>query len=212
MFIEEARLVESMLATLDLPEAAAVLDIGSSDLHHRTVVQPHIDRHLHEPLRQRGAIITYLDLKNKPGVDVVLDLSDPQLPDSVFDRQYDLIICCNILEHVADRDVFVRNLFRFAADGTYLMLTVPRSYPKHDDPIDTMYRPSIRDLTDFVLGHRACSVLTARELAIADKSYYRFKAGRRLKKLTLFRLRRLLRWYIKPLRWKVTCALFAVQS
>lgn len=212
MFAEEAQWIEKALEKLDLPDTTTVLDIGSSDTHYRTTVQPHIDRHIHQPLIKKGVNIHFLDMKEHEGVDIALDLADKSLPDTVFSDSYSLILCCNILEHVADRDIFIHNLLRFASDSTRLMLTVPRVFPKHNDPIDTMYRPSISELKKSIDRHAKCNVIEAQELVITEKEYYQYSAGRWLHRINLLPLRMILRWYLKPLRWKVTCMLLEIEN
>jgi hypothetical protein len=184
---------------------------STSDLHYRTVVQPHINQHIHEPLLRKRAHIHFLDIKEHEGVDITLDLADAGLPASAFTETYDLIICCNILEHLADRDGFIRNLLKYTHAGTYLMLTVSRVYPRHNDPIDTMYRPTVKELENFIYNNMECDVVTAKELVITDKQYYQVKAGRWLNRINLLRLRRILRWYLKPLRWRISCILLVFQ-
>jgi SAM-dependent methyltransferase len=212
MFKEEARWIRTVISRIDFKPSTAVLDVGASDIEFRTVMQPHIHELIHKPLLARGFDICFLDIKKAEGVDIVIDLTSNDLPDSLFSRTYDLIICCNILEHVRRRDQFIRNLLRFSHPGTHLMITVPLVYPKHNDPIDTMYRPTVKQLTDFIVSFARCKVIKSEELAITEKEYYVLKPGRKLDYLLLRSQRWLLRWYLKPLRWKVTCMLFEVQE
>lgn len=207
MFIEEARWIRDALQNASIRKPCTVLDIGSSTVTYRTEVQPHIHKYVHQPLLDAGCKITFADAKDEDGVDMVVDLADGKLPDSVFSNTFGLVICCNILEHVLDREIFTRNLVRFCENGGHLLLTVPRQYPKHNDPIDTMYRPGITQLFDDIKQYAGIEIVSASSLRIDDKQYYRTPEVRRLKKLTLFRLRRLLRWYIRPMRWRVTCML-----
>jgi hypothetical protein len=39
-----------------------------------------------------------------------------------------------------------RRLLRLLPPGGYLLVTVPHSYPYHEDPFDTMYRPDVAEL------------------------------------------------------------------
>lgn len=212
MFKEEARWINTAIARCGLKPPAMVLDVGASNLQFRTAIQPHIHELIHKPLLKKGFEITFLDIKKDEGVDIQVDLSLPNLPADVFSKTYDLIICCNILEHVRQRALFVQNLLKFSRPGTLLMITVPLVYPKHSDPIDTMYRPTVKELAEFVGSCATCRIIKSEELVIKDKEYYVLKAGRILDYLLLRSPRWLLRWYLKPLRWKVTCALLKVQE
>lgn len=210
MFKEEARWIKTAIAECGLGSRTSVLDVGASNLQFRTVIQPHIHELIHKPLLEKGFEITFLDIKKDEGVDVQVDLSLPNLSGELFSKTYDLIICCNILEHVEQRTLFVQNLLRYAHPGTLLMVTVPLVYPKHSDPIDTMYRPTIKELSEFIGTYVKFRIVKSEELVIKDKEYYVLKPGRILDYLLLRSQRWLLRWYLKPLRWKVTCALFQV--
>jgi 2-polyprenyl-3-methyl-5-hydroxy-6-metoxy-1,4-benzoquinol methylase len=212
MFKEEAHWIKTVISRIDFRSPTTVLDVGSSNIEFRTVIQPHIHELIHKPLLEGGFNVCLLDLKKDESVDIVIDLTSNDLPDSLFSKTYDLIICCNILEHVKERDLFMRNMLRFSHHGTFLMITVPLVYPKHNDPIDTMYRPTVKQLTDFIATYAMCKLVKSEELVITEKEYYVLKPGRKLDYLLLRSQRWLLRWYLKPLRWKVTCALFEIQK
>ncbi len=212
MFKEEARWISKVLSEADIKPSATVLDIGASDLKFRTVTQPHIHEFIHKPLLEKGVRLNFLDIKNEAGVDIVADLTSSNLADSQFSKAFDLIICCNILEHVRDRVTFMRNVIRFSHTSSLLMVTVPLVYPKHNDPIDTMYRPTAKQLVEFVRTLTKCHVLKMEELTITDKEYYIEKPGRKLDYLLMREYRALIRWYVKPWRWKVSCALLSIEK
>lgn len=212
MFKEEARWIRRALSQVDLKASATVLDVGASNLEFRTRIQPHIREWVHQPLLAMGCPVRCLDIKHDAGVDIVADLASADVPDAIFSTTYDLIICCNILEHVRQRELFIGNLLRFAHCGTLLLVTVPRVYPKHNDPIDTMYRPTVHQLTEFVDSYAKCTTIASEDLIINEKEYYVLKPGRKLDYLLARSARMLARWYMKPLRWRVTCALLEIKA
>jgi SAM-dependent methyltransferase len=209
MFREEAHWIRNALSPVVRP-SMKIIDVGASSHEFRTRIQPHIHEQIHRPILEIGAEITYADMKHEPGIDLVVDLASRKLAEDSFPVKYDLIICCNILEHVADREVFLGNLVRFARPGSYLLVTVPRRYPHHADPIDTLYRPDADRLVSDIRKHTDCKILTAEELVINNKEYYVLKPGRKLDYLLLRAPRKLARWYVKPLRWRQTCALLQI--
>ncbi|NOT10831.1 MAG: hypothetical protein HOP23_03190 [Methylococcaceae bacterium] len=210
MFTEEALWIKSVLDEVAIDSATKILDVGASDIEYRTSTQPHINENIHKPLLEKGATFSFLDIKDHEGVDIVMDLAAKDLPDDLFKVTYDLIICCNILEHIVERNVFMQNLLRFTHPGTLLMVTVPLVYPKHNDPIDTMFRPTVRELVNFIGSYVKYKIIKSNEIEITEKAYYVFKPGRILDYLLLRSPRWLIRWYIKPLRWKQTCVLLEV--
>jgi SAM-dependent methyltransferase len=71
-------------------------------------------------------------------VDLQLDLTD--MP-SIVDGSVDLLICCDVLEHVPDEMAGIREIFRVLAPGGTAILTVPQK----DNLEKTESDPSLTD-------------------------------------------------------------------
>jgi SAM-dependent methyltransferase len=147
VFVDEAQWLQQTLARLSLPRGSRLLDIGSSTLEFRTVVQPHIERHVFAPLRAHGVAVSHLDARSAPGVDIVADITTL---DAVPAGEFDAAICTSLLEHVLNREHTVHNICRVLAPSGVLLLTVPLRYPLHFDPIDTGFRPTPEQLSALV--------------------------------------------------------------
>lgn len=158
-------------------EGRRAVNLGSSTAEFRQRVQPHIHEMVIAPLESAGVQITHVDLKRDAGVDVAADLTAADFPERLA-RRFDLIICTNMLEHVQDIDAVVVNILRIAAPGAYLLLTVPRRYPLHFDPIDNGFRPRPQDLADLFSQKVACRLVEGRIIAIKDPVYYPRKRSR----------------------------------
>jgi SAM-dependent methyltransferase len=166
MFVDEALWLRQVLARLELRSGSKVLDIGSSTLDFRTKVQPHIDEHVFAPLRAMGVAVSHLDARQDSGVDIVADITTLEgVP-----ADFDVVICTSLLEHVVDRAETARNICRVVKPGGTLILTVPRRYPIHRDPIDTGYRPSPEQLSALIAWPE---VLEKQVLTIRDAIHYR---------------------------------------
>jgi hypothetical protein len=143
---QEARWLRDRLAELPAGELSPLLNLGSSDLQFRTVVQPYIDREVFAPLRERGVAIVHSDLKESPGVDIAADA----LGDEGFARLREVgaraVMCCNMFEHVVDRAALAGRISALVPAGGTLILTAPESYPYHPDPIDNYYRAGPEDM------------------------------------------------------------------
>lgn len=139
---EEAAWIGAILARLGPERVSPLLELGSSTLEFRTVEKPHIDALIHRPLRESGVRIVHADLKDGPGIDISGDIYDPAVREAVKAVGARSILCCNILEHLTDREAFLRTCDEVLTPGGVLVVTVPRSYPLHLDPIDTYYRPT----------------------------------------------------------------------
>ena len=142
MFYEESRWLERMLAGLRLSPGELVIDVGSSDLKFRTEQQPYIYEHVDRPLLAAGVRLVRADAKPAKGVDLILDLTLPssELPAELAQGAR-VVLCTNMLEHVTDREAVARRLVPLLGERGVLVVTVPRRYPEHADPIDTLYRP-----------------------------------------------------------------------
>jgi hypothetical protein len=152
MLIEEARWFGAQIDRLPVEDLTPMVNVGSSTERFRTHEQPWIDRLIFAPLRDRAADVVHMDIKSAPGVDVVADLRDPGAVREVVSLGARSAFCSNLLEHVRDRDEVVSALTSMVQAGGYLFLSVPHRYPRHDDPIDTMYRPGVDELAAAVPG------------------------------------------------------------
>jgi SAM-dependent methyltransferase len=154
LFIEEARWINGVLRELQPQPAWIVLDVGSSTEYFRRVSQPYIDYYVFLPLRRAGAQVLHIDAKRDEGIDVVWDIAadDPQ-DEPARIPVADVVICSNLLEHVIDRNVVAKRLSRLTKLNGHLIVTVPHVYRYHEDPIDTMYRPTDDQLVSMFLEY-----------------------------------------------------------
>lgn len=173
MLIREAEVVADMLQSSisKLSHKATILNIGSSTAHFRTVIQPHIAKLVFEPIEIQGHRIVHIDLKKEEGVDFCGDITDPVFQKKLQSLRPDIIMCCNILEHVSDLPTFCRSLDKLGRRSC-LLITCPRNYPYHPDPIDNGFRPDASEIANKFPNH----LLVAEGHAIGEKLKERFKA------------------------------------
>jgi SAM-dependent methyltransferase len=96
-----------------------------------------------------GAISQYdvLDVVPGPAVTIVADIQNcPNVPDNT----YDVIVCTQVLEHVANPFRAAAELRRILKPGGQLLLTVPAAYPYHAVPHD--YWRYTRDSLQLLFG------------------------------------------------------------
>jgi hypothetical protein len=133
-------------------ELSPILNVGSSTKLFRTREQPHIQRLVFAPLESKGIRILHTDLKAAEGVDITCDIFD----DAGFERlkavRPKAVICTHMFEHVLDRAELSRRLLSLLPRNGVFFVTVPFSYHYHNDPIDTMYRPSPDELAALFPG------------------------------------------------------------
>lgn len=186
MLKEESVWIKQVLDEADLSAVKEMLDVGSSTKEFRTRIQPYIDENVFKPLRGKNINITYLDRKSGDVVDLVYDLEKVQAVD--IGKQFDLVICCNLLEHVRKPRELASLLIDLISKNGFLLITVPRAYRHHADPIDTMFRPSVKELLPMFPGLK---VIREAVVRVRDKDKYR---------ITEF-----IRYIVPFLNWKVSC-------
>lgn len=149
---EEASWIGDILANSDLT-GRTVMNVGSSTGHFRTVTQPHIEREVFAPLAARGVRIIHADMKAADGVDLVGDLLDPAFRRQIVALAPDVVLANNLFEHVRDRQVLADCLADLPGEHGRLIVSVPRAYPYHADPIDTLYRPTPGEIAEMFPGY-----------------------------------------------------------
>jgi hypothetical protein len=150
MFRGEARWINERLAPLDPADIGVIANVGSSTHQFRTQRQPWIDEELFAPLRARKIPVVHVDLKAEDGVDIVADITTDEGFAQVSAHKPRTVMLCNILEHVYEPDKMAQRAFDLVEPGGRLIVSVPRSYPHHRDPFDTMYRPTPEEVAKLV--------------------------------------------------------------
>jgi SAM-dependent methyltransferase len=203
VFTDEARWIRGAIDRRAPATGTTVLDIGSSTATFRQQIQPHIDAEIFAPLRAKGAAVTHLDAKQDEGVDLVCDITDPgQDALAAIGRTFGMVLCCNLLEHVVDREATARQAARLVAEGGHLIVTVPGNYPEHHDPIDTLFRPTPSDLEAlFVTADPALQVVESATVRIDDPQHYPGASGQGRRARGFALVQRV----VPPLRWRQTC-------
>lgn len=148
MFREEARWLADIIYSLQPNSVFPILNIGSSSKKFRELEQPWIDELLLKPARQNGYSVINVDMKYDIGVDLVGDLCDPVFLQKLSEINIKSVLCSNLLEHVTNREEICQIISSIIPNGGYVFITVPYQYPYHRDPIDTMFRPNIEELSN----------------------------------------------------------------
>lgn len=156
-------------------DLSPLLSIGSGH-GELTTDQPWIHGVVYEPLERRGVRVLHHELEPAPGVDVAGDLRDPAFRARLEELEIRSVMCCNVLEHVPEPAGVAATIERVVAPGGYALVTVPRRYPYHPGPIDTMFRPSVAELrglfpalTEVTAAEIRCESLLAYLLASPNK-------------------------------------------
>ncbi len=149
MFKQEAQWVAQAVQSHAKP--GKIINLGSSTAQFRQVEQPWIEAELVAPLAEAGFEWVHADLKDAQGVDIVADLMDKNGFNKLANMQPNVVLCCNILEHVTNPKELLQKAFSLLQQsGDILVVTVPYRYPYHADPIDTLFRPQPHEIVDLL--------------------------------------------------------------
>ena len=149
--MEETRWMAEALRGLG-PAALPLCNVGSSTRRFRTVEQPWIDELLFRDLESVPGAVVHVDTREDESVDVVGDVREPVTRARVQALGPRSVMCCNLLEHVEDPPGMARSLVELIPPGGHLLVSCPRSYPYHADPIDNGLRPSPVELAELFPG------------------------------------------------------------
>ena len=159
---EEAAYLAAWLSIQNPAELSPLIELGASTKAFLET-HPHVERDLLGPLLERGVRIVKTDIQPGPNIDIAGDIYDPALQAKLKAIRAKCVLCCNILEHVTDREAFARVCDEILSPGGTIVVTVPQSYPLHMDPIDTFYRPKPAEIPQLFPGY---SVL-AQEIVVS---------------------------------------------
>lgn len=102
-----------------------------------------------------GARYLSMDVVPQDGVavDFQFPIDGPELPpDLISAGLFDLILCTEVLEHVAEWDQAFLNLSELVHRGGHVVLTVPHFFPSHEVPYD-FWRPTPYAVAHFAQKH-----------------------------------------------------------
>ena len=207
MRIEEARWIDLCLArhapAIDpqspspSPSQPVLLNLGSGTAQARERAKPYIDQLTLAPLRGKGWRIVHSDLQQGEGIDLSGDMFDPAFQQQLQALQPGLVMFCNVFEHLPAklRAQAPATLERILAPGGLLLITVPRSYPYHADPIDTLYRPTPQEVAALFPRMEVIETQVVDSESYGDE-FLRGSLWRRTRKVL-----RLLFPFVRPKRW-----------
>ncbi|RYY57146.1 MAG: methyltransferase domain-containing protein [Chitinophagaceae bacterium] len=172
MLFNESNWIGDILLKITGENQMRLLNIGSSTLHFRTVEQPHIHANVFARLRPATDVV-HLDMKKSEGVDIVGNLMDEQFLASLKSG-FDIALCSNLLEHVTEPQLIIDKLEEVVRPGGYIIVSGPYLFPYHNDPIDTMFRPSVKELA--AMFHH-CELVEGSIISEQDSHFDKLKSS-----------------------------------
>ncbi|MBN4073074.1 hypothetical protein JYT74_03425 [Crocinitomix catalasitica] len=176
MLVEESKWIQNTIETefsdVDFP----LLNVGSSRLSFRTEIQPHIHENIFLPLSNKKLPVIHADIKEDEGVDLAGDLNDAHFRKKLTKLGVKSVLCSNLLEHLQEPQVICDSMLNILSSGDKLIITVPYRFPYHKDPIDSMLRPNVEQLSKMFPG---TEIIRSRIVESQDCYWDDLKANKR---------------------------------
>jgi SAM-dependent methyltransferase len=144
MLINEAKWLGRALEELQLNPNSVFLNFGSQTETYNMENQ-HINSYLINPIRNNH-ILKNLDLQAGRGIDFTGNIYDDEFLDYLKQFKFDVILLCNVLEHVVDIQDLCQRVQCLLSDNGFIIFSGPNDFPTHYDPIDNGFRPNIEDV------------------------------------------------------------------
>lgn len=151
LFKESIWIRDQLEILLKQNQIQKVVNLGSSSKNFSGNHQSYIFENIFAKLESVSEVIN-IDIRDEPGVDLVLDFMKESSRKVIQDLQGDLTLVCNLLEHLGSAELGIEALMEITKPGGILILTGPRVFPFHPDPIDNRFRPSKRSLKKLLDG------------------------------------------------------------
>jgi SAM-dependent methyltransferase len=161
MLRPEAAWLSEVISTLP-STAFPLLDLGSSTGLYRSDDQAFINSMIFAPLARSGHSVIHADVKAEVGVDVVIDFTRAEDRQKLAETTHiGSVLCANLFEHLTvEPEEAAQALLELCRPGGYLLVTVPKTFRYHPDPIDNLYRPSAEELAN-LFGSRVAVLQSA---------------------------------------------------
>ena len=148
MLIKEAKKINNYIETFLSNKKGTAIIIGSSTADFIDISQPYIRKLVLNPLSKNFKILN-IDIKNQEGVDLVADFTTLAGQRSIANLNGNLYLISNLLEHIPDYQLGIKSIVQLLNRDDILILSGPKSFPYHPDPIDNWFRPSKRELQQY---------------------------------------------------------------
>jgi hypothetical protein len=148
MLIKEAKKINEYIETFLRDKKGIAINIGSSTSEFVDISQPYIRSLVLNPLSLNFKVLN-IDVKNQEGVDLVADFTTSEGQKAIANLKGNLYLISNLLEHIPDYNLGIESINNLLNSNDVLILSGPKSFPYHPDPIDNMFRPSLKVLQDY---------------------------------------------------------------
>lgn len=144
MLEKESRWIRDVVKELQLGKDAICLNFGSQ-INSYNVKNKFIYSNVIMPIEEK-CMIKNLDIKKGSGIDISGDILDDGFFQKILNYKFDCILICNVLEHVKNYVELCKRISLLVKENGYIIFSGPFDFPKHLDPIDNSFRPTVEDV------------------------------------------------------------------
>ncbi len=196
MLTNEAIWLGKQSEKIDLERLSPLLNLGSQSAVFQKQT-PWIENFFLGPLKARGIKVINTDLQDAPGVDLVGDLLDPTFNQKIAQLGCRSVICCNLLEHVLNKEAVAKAITEAIPPGGYIFASCPKKFPHHPDPIDNGYRPTPAELAEIFPD----TIMIEGEVVLCETGWEYLRHGPRN---PILKIARIALPFVKPRGWVQT--------
>ena len=145
MLLNEAKWINNVIAGHLNNFNGTAVNLGSSSLDFIKYNQPYIENLVLKPISKNFKLIN-VDVKVDSNIQLVADFLTDSGQKTIKELHAKVFLVSNLLEHIPLALDGINQLKKLVEPNSYLILTGPKSFPYHPDPIDNMFRPKLSEI------------------------------------------------------------------
>jgi hypothetical protein len=145
MLLNEAKWINNIIASHLNNFNGTAVNLGSSSLDFIKYNQPYIENLVLKPISKNFKLIN-VDVKVDSNIQLVADFLTDSGQKTIKEQHAKVFLVSNLLEHIPAALDGINQLKKLVESNSYIILTGPKSFPYHPDPIDNMFRPKLREI------------------------------------------------------------------
>ena len=145
MLLNEAKWINNIIASHLNNFNGTAVNLGSSSLDFIEYNQPYIENLVLKPISKNFKLIN-VDVKVDSNIQLVADFLTDSGQKIIKEQHAKIFLVSNLLEHIPAALDGINQLKKLVESNSYIILTGPKSFPYHPDPIDNMFRPKLTEI------------------------------------------------------------------
>jgi len=145
MLVNEAKWINNIITSRLNNLNGTAVNLGSSSLEFIKYNQPYIENLVVKPISKYFKLVN-VDIKIDSNIQLKADFLTDSGQETIKQLHAKVFLVSNLLEHIPNALDGINQLKKLVESNSYIILTGPRSFPYHPDPIDNMFRPKLNEI------------------------------------------------------------------